>query len=89
MCKDIKECNTTITHDCDPRATCKDDIPGSFSCQCNKGFNGTGIGDRGCSDIDECTIDQPCENDSKCNNTRGSFNCFCQCGFIGKNCQGK
>ena len=36
---------------------------------------------RGCSDIDECREDDPCDRISKCQNTEGSFKCNCPSGF--------
>ena len=37
---DINECTNT-THDCDVNARCNNTI-GSYTCECNQGFNGTG-----------------------------------------------
>ena len=36
-------------------------------------------------DIDECLVSSPCDR-GICNNTKFSYNCFCDKGFTGKNC---
>ena len=42
-------------------------------------------------DIDECSFDTTCGNNSMCENTNGSFNCHCDLGFSGNGfiCEGK
>ena len=35
------------------------------------------------SDIDECTVSNPCHEKATCNDTFGSFNCLCDPGFTG------
>ena len=36
-----------------------------------------------CSDIDECTVSNPCHEKATCNDTYGSYNCSCNSGFTG------
>ena len=38
------------------------------------------------SDVDECLM-FPCLHDGVCNNLDGSYNCSCQEGWSGDNCQ--
>ena len=42
------------------------------------------------ADIDECATD-PCDNNAFCNNTVGSYDCFCNDGYTGDGffCHGK
>ena len=35
------------------------------------------------TDIDECTVSNPCHEKATCNDTFGSFNCLCDPGFTG------
>ncbi|XP_077978940.1 adhesion G protein-coupled receptor L3-like [Glandiceps talaboti] len=55
------------------------DTPGSFKCQCSKGYNLRG--DRvSCADLDECSImENNCEQN--CQNTPGSYECLCEAGY--------
>ena len=39
------------------------------------------------SDIDECTMYNPCENNGLCQNAVGSYSCNCVAGFTGTNCE--
>lgn len=39
---DVDECHSASLHNCHVNATCTDTI-GSFSCECDEGFNGTGM----------------------------------------------
>ena len=42
------------SHDCDEHAQCRN-FPGTWSCKCHQGFNGTGYPASPCIDRDECT----------------------------------
>merc|ERR1712168_1028706 len=51
-------------------------------CLCKEGFTG-----RRCEfDVNECIVDNPCENKATCINQIGSFRCECSEGFTGKTC---
>lgn len=41
-------------------------------------------------DINECTLDDPCDVNADCDNTDGSFDCTCRLGYMGNglSCQG-
>jgi hypothetical protein len=78
-CSDIDEC-ALATDNCDANAACTN-APGSFSCACNGGFQGTGVL---CTDIDECALaSDDCDVNATCTNTAGSFSCACNPGFVG------
>ena len=65
-------------HNCNLNADCMD-TDGSFACDCNEGFIGSG---ENCSDIDECGLNLAnCQEFSDCINTVGSYSCICQAGF--------
>lgn len=38
-------------------------------------------------DVDECLTSKPCLNGATCVNEPGSYNCTCQQGHTGKNCE--
>ena len=38
------------------------------------------------TDVNECVVDNPCENDAVCINEVGDFRCECTEGFTGKTC---
>lgn len=61
-------CDTLKSKYCDPR---------DGSCTCNPGWNGTNC----VNDIDECDINDICQDNSFCNNTIGSFYCECYTGY--------
>lgn len=79
VCTDIDECMTQ-TDNCDENATCTNTI-GSFTCECNAGWEGNGTT---CTDIDECTEGTDnCDSLAACTNTPGSFTCECPSGYDG------
>ena len=51
-------------------------------CQCNEGFSMNTEMDF-CEDIDECLLDHGCDQNSTCVNSKGSFSCECNLGYIG------
>ena len=75
-CPDIDECALNL-HDCHPNATCIN-VPGSYKCQCNKGYIGNGR--------DTCT--RTCFEDcihGKCSQGP-DYKCICDLGYTGSNC---
>ena len=54
-------------------------LTGSFHCE--NGLNDT-YGNGTCIDIDECLNRSACNASFHCQNTRGSFECHCQKGFV-------
>ena len=54
--------------------------PTSNQCQCEAGFDRNQSGS--CVDIDEC-IGSLCDVNAVCHNTLGSFECFCNEGYLG------
>lgn len=76
VCADIDEC-ADGDDDCASNAIC-DNVPGSFTCTCDDGFEGDGTA---CADIDECQGgSHDCSSVAACANTSGSFTC-CDTGF--------
>ena len=75
-CIDVDECQFDV---CDANGTCTNAI-GSYSCECNDGFDGDGIT---CHDRDECLLDSPCHESGLCVNTYGGFECYCGDRYIG------
>ena len=71
-CFDDDECDLG-THNCDNNGRCSN-IEGSSSCSCNLGY--VGAGDI-CDDVNEC-LQSPCDTNSTCNNTIGSYICTTQ-----------
>jgi hypothetical protein len=83
------ECNASP---CAPIATCSDPTPdgstnGDVICTCPAGYTGDGkVAGTGCTDIDECSGQNPCGVGSApggCNGTAppGSYTCTCAAGF--------
>lgn len=60
--------------DCVNNAECIED-----QCFCKDGFKAIGAE---CVDVDEC-LSNPCGPASICSNTRGSYHCECESGFVG------
>uniref|UniRef100_A0A4W4F9J8 Fibrillin 2b n=1 Tax=Electrophorus electricus TaxID=8005 RepID=A0A4W4F9J8_ELEEL len=63
---------------CGSRASCLNS-PGSFSCECQKGFSldSTGLE---CEDVDECGGNHRCQHG--CQNMLGGFRCGCPQGYV-------
>jgi hypothetical protein len=56
----------------------------TFTCECPKGYSGSGT--TACQDVDECagTVMHPCStNPLACVNTAGGFMCRCPGGYVG------
>ena len=64
---------------CSEESTCVDS-DGSYECECNLGWTGSGIT---CMDFDECALGlDDCSDDATCANEDGSFTCTCNLGFF-------
>ena len=57
---------------------------GSYVCGCRHGYETVGTS---CKDIDECTNQKICPDNSICQNTAGNYTCQCRSGFYGYLCQ--
>ncbi|XP_066925954.1 protein eyes shut homolog [Clytia hemisphaerica] len=58
---------------------------GGFQCQCNPGFTS-----QDCStDINECLVDDVCQNNGACVNMVGNFSCVCGEEYTGRLCEKK
>ena len=53
-----------------------------LGCECKPGYSKNGSSDF-CDDIDECSEESPCGNNSECSNFPGSYKCSCHPGFVG------
>ncbi|XP_071501953.1 fibrillin-1-like [Diadema antillarum] len=74
-CIDVDEC-TLGTHSCS-NAQCIN-LPGTYECSCQEGYEP--MGTRGCIDINECALRNPCQV-GYCVNTLGSYFCQCPVGY--------
>ena len=84
---DIDECEVDPDI-CGFNSKCNNTI-GNFTCSCLSGYNGTtGVN---CTDINECTKNNPCHSDAKCENTVPFHVCTCKEGYTGNGtyCEGK
>ncbi|WP_158627253.1 FG-GAP-like repeat-containing protein [Corallococcus sp. AB045] len=81
VCTDIDEC-AAGTDNCNENATCTN-IGGSFTCDCNAGYEGDGVT---CTNIDECAA-SPCLNGGTCIDSVGSYTCKCAPTYEGTHCQ--
>ncbi len=85
---DLDECQSNDLNNCHEMATCTN-TEGSFECNCNAGWEGSGVQ---CIDVDECDSgDAECHANADCTNTDGGYTCDCQDGYIGDGmtCSGK
>ncbi|XP_057797246.1 wall-associated receptor kinase-like 1 [Salvia miltiorrhiza] len=55
---------------------------GGYLCRCNQGYIGNPYLPHGCRDFNECETN-PCDSNSICVNTAGSFKCKCSKGYNG------
>ncbi|MCL4135058.1 UNVERIFIED_CONTAM: hypothetical protein GTU68_054201, partial [Idotea baltica] len=70
---------------CKNGATCFNTKPGSYSCQCPSGFNGTN-----CEILKDSCSNAPCQNGGTCLDTGNegfSFRCVCPVGYSGPKCE--
>ena len=79
-CDDIDECaeSNFLQYEICPESAVCNNNEGSYTCQCNTGFEG-GL----CTDINECNSTEICDENAKCMNTYGSFKCRCNEGYYG------
>ena len=53
-----------------------------------EGFEGSGTGSDGCSDVDECsTAKHNCDVNALCSNNDGGYTCTCKAGYNGDGVQ--
>jgi len=72
-CSDIDECKQGK---CPGVSSYCRNSPGGYQCYCPLGYEGDPV--VSCTDIDECSIDDPCDDQTeKCVNTAGSYLCHC------------
>ncbi|KAL4235869.1 hypothetical protein ACF0H5_004257 [Mactra antiquata] len=68
---------------CNPNIACEGATGVAFCHGCVAGWTGTQC----LEDVDECADDIPaCLNDGICKNSMGDFDCICQSGWTGKQC---
>eukprot|EP00820_Chromera_velia_P012102 Cvel_23030.t1-p1 / transcript=Cvel_23030.t1 / gene=Cvel_23030 / organism=Chromera_velia_CCMP2878 / gene_product=E-selectin, putative / transcript_product=E-selectin, putative / location=Cvel_scaffold2327:21260-29721(+) / protein_length=972 / sequence_SO=supercontig / SO=protein_coding / is_pseudo=false len=83
-CSDINECNTN-TDNCHTYSRCQNN-GGSFTCECNDGYEDDSAGTDGTScfdDSNECTVaTHNCDASAACTNNVLSFTCACNLGFL-------
>ena len=102
---DINECDPDgdTNYDdspCDTNAVCEN-TDGNYTCTCNAGWQGNGVGSGGCVDINECDPNNdgdntdaesylldPCQNGGTCVNVEGNtvHGCLCDVRFTGPRC---
>ena len=75
------------TNKCQNNGTCESSYIGdgeySAICSCIEYF----AGENCTEDINECSANNPCQNNATCINLHGSFTCICHDGFTGERCE--
>ncbi|KMT08329.1 hypothetical protein BVRB_6g141530 [Beta vulgaris subsp. vulgaris] len=68
---------------CQSNTECVDADTGGYRCKCLPGYEGNPYLEPGCTDIDECAAgsNSPCA--MACQNTPGSYKCYCPSGYVG------
>ena len=56
--------------------------PTNNECECNAGLSYNNMTDF-CEDVDECLLDHGCDQITTCVNSKGSFSCDCNPGYVG------
>ena len=98
-CEGLGRCRSSngITRTCcsffNMDGSCVDSCPANstattatdYVCECDAGFQPSGSRDS-CEDINECTMNNPCQNGGNCTNLMGSFSCACPVRFTGSTC---
>ncbi|KAH6781211.1 hypothetical protein C2S52_000025 [Perilla frutescens var. hirtella] len=87
----VQNCNEArrnpATFACKSNSDCVDfdATVGGYLCNCSNGYQGNPYLPDGCQDIDECADDttNPCQYESSCFNTPGSFKCSCPKEYFG------
>ena len=71
------------TDNCNANATCTPNprVRDGYTCACDAGWQGTGYGRGGCTDIDECTATPRICGPGTCTNGSGSYRCRCNAGY--------
>ena len=90
ICEDINECSNDPCNKPGTRR-CKN-TDGSYTCKCKRNYTGnhcetsvcpTGYtGDDCTEDLDECEITGICKKFQGCKNSVGSYECYCNIGFL-------
>ncbi|XP_043712908.1 putative wall-associated receptor kinase-like 16 [Telopea speciosissima] len=74
----------TESYACGPNTNCSNSINGpGYRCYCKDGFEGNPYLPQGCQDINECEDGHinSCYEGAICNNTVGSYSCYCPKGY--------
>ncbi|MGB0592527.1 MAG: EGF domain-containing protein [Myxococcota bacterium] len=73
---------TAALEQCGANSACVESAEGVSLCECLEGYTGDAVA--GCTDIDECALEQgPCDPLAACTNTSGGFVCECPLGTTG------
>ena len=80
VCQDVDECGDLLGGArCGIHSVCRN-LPGTFTCDCHRGYVKPFAGATLCVDDDEC-VGRPCGPAGACVNTDGSYRCVCATGF--------